>query len=69
MTRLSSELLRANAYAHGAAGAWTGLRELLVEHEELASLDAELATDGAARQESARSASTGSTSAARREGT
>ena len=44
MMRLTTELLRANAGAHAASAEWVGLRQLLAQHEEMAAVDAELAT-------------------------
>lgn len=43
MTRLTADLLRANAVAHAASGEWTGLRQLLAEYATVAAADAQLA--------------------------
>ena len=43
MIRLTSDLLSANAAAHAASGEWIGLRQLLAEHEEDATIDGQLA--------------------------
>lgn len=44
MTRLTTDVLLANAGAHAASGDWSALRELLTQHEALTATDPRLAT-------------------------